>query len=106
MTKNLKGLLELDKKNRFPVLDFIQGLIIDWYEDKGNKPEAAERAAEKEMEKLYALFSLGQQSTLQEVEEERKSDLLLILDFVERWNKQDKESNVSQAAQRLEEYLK
>ncbi len=35
---------------------------------------------------------------------EIKTDLRLILDFVERWNKQDKESNVSQAAQRLQEW--
>lgn len=38
------------------------------------------------------------------VEDEVKTDLRLILDFVERWNKQDAESNISQAAQRLQEW--
>ncbi len=36
---------------------------------------------------------------------DRKADLALILDFVERWNKQDKESNVSEAASRLSHLL-
>jgi len=45
---------------------------------------------------------------LLEAEKEReeyiKPDLRLILDFVERWNKQDKESNVSEAAERLQQW--
>ncbi len=30
-----------------------------------------------------------------------KSDLMVVLSFVERWNKQDEERNVAEAAQRL-----
>lgn len=33
------------------------------------------------------------------------TDLKMVLDFVERYNKQDKESNVSQAAANLEAYI-
>lgn len=36
---------------------------------------------------------------------ETLADLKMVLDFVERWNKQDKESNVSQAAANLETYI-
>lgn len=37
--------------------------------------------------------------------EEFQADLRLVMDFVERWNKQDKESNVSEAAARIEAIL-
>lgn len=37
--------------------------------------------------------------------EEFQTDLRLVMDFVERWNKQDKESNVSEAAGRIEAIL-
>ena len=39
------------------------------------------------------------------IKPEIMTDISLLLDFVERWNKQDKESNVSQAAARVEAYL-
>lgn len=35
-----------------------------------------------------------------------KKDILIILDFVERYNKQDKELEVANAVQRLEQLLK
>lgn len=39
------------------------------------------------------------------INESAVTDMLLLLEFVERWNKQDKESNVSEAAQRVTRYL-
>jgi len=36
---------------------------------------------------------------------DRQADLALVLDFVERWNKQDEESNVAEASIRLSELL-
>lgn len=38
--------------------------------------------------------------------DEFRTDLKLVLDFVERWNKQDAESNVSEAAQRISKVVK
>lgn len=33
-----------------------------------------------------------------------KEDLEIVLEFVERWNKQDKEKNVAESAQRLKQF--
>lgn len=42
---------------------------------------------------------------IQAIDSDIIADMELLLDFVERWNKQDKESNVSQAAQKVSKYL-
>ncbi len=33
------------------------------------------------------------------------NNLKIVLDFVERWNKQDKEAKVAQAAREIEDYI-
>ena len=42
----------------------------------------------------------------EELEEEKDKALAIVLDFVERWNKQDKDKEVAEAAQVLQDILK
>ena len=39
----------------------------------------------------------------EELEEEKDKALVIVLDFVERWNKQDKDKEVAEAAQTLQD---
>ena len=44
------------------------------------------------------------QETKKEILEKVKNPLKIVLDFVERWNKQDKEKEVAEAAAKLEDF--